>query len=103
MAEVGAATHHPVRASRWPRWVRPWADRVVRRVEPVGAPLRSTGPRGAIVFRDPNEDDRVWVLFDWDAEGWQSFVSDPEVLAIFQEAGSKGKPQAAELGGQYDA
>ena len=61
------------------------------------------GSKGSTVFRDPNEDDRVWVLFDWDEEGWQNFVSDPEVPAIFQEAGSKGKPQAAELGGQYDA
>jgi hypothetical protein len=46
--------------------------------------------------------DRVWVLFDWDASGWQNFVSDPEVPPILQ-AGHKGKPQAAELGGQYDA
>ena len=61
------------------------------------------GSKGSHVFRDPNEDDRVWVLFDWDAEGWQSFVSDPEVPPILQEAGHKGKPQAAELGGQYDA
>ena len=47
----------------------------------------STGPRVRHVFRDPNEEDRVWVLFDWDAEGWQNFVSDPEVPAILQEAG----------------
>ena len=64
---------------------------------------RQHGSKGATVFRDPNESDRVWVVFDWDAEGWQSFVSDPEVPAIFQEAGSKGKPLAVELGGQYDA
>ena len=61
------------------------------------------GSKGSLVFRDPNEDDRVWVLFDWDAEGWQSFVSDPEVPAILQQAGHKGKPQGAEFGGKYDA
>ena len=61
------------------------------------------GSKGATVFRDPSEDNRVWVLFDWDAAGWQNFVSDPEVPAILQEAGHKGRPQAAELGGQYDA
>ena len=55
----------------------------------------STGRRVRHVFRDPNEEDRVWVLFDWDAEGWQNFVSDPEVPAILQEAGHKGKPQVA--------
>ena len=61
------------------------------------------GSKGATVFRDPTEEDRVWVLFDWDAAGWQSFVSDPEVPAILQEAGHVGKPQAAELVGQYDS
>jgi hypothetical protein len=30
-------------------------------------------------------------------------LSDPEVPPIMQEAGHKGKPQAAEFGGQYDA
>jgi hypothetical protein len=59
------------------------------------------GSKGATVFRDPNEEDRVWVLFDWDPEGFKNFVSDPDVPAILQEAGHKGKPQAAILGGQY--
>src|SRR4051795_12209787 len=45
------------------------------------------GCKGAPVFRDPNESDRVWAIFDWDEAGWQSFTSDPEVPAIFQEAG----------------
>ena len=61
------------------------------------------GSKGATVFRDPAEDDRVWVLFDWDLDGWKSFVSDPEVPAILQEAGHRGRPQVAELGGTYDA
>ena len=45
------------------------------------------GSKGSHVFRDPNEEGRVWVLFDWDAEGWQNFISDPEVPAILQAAG----------------
>jgi hypothetical protein len=61
------------------------------------------GSKGATVFRDPTESDRVWALFDWDAEGWQHFVSDPEVPPILQEAGHVGRPQAAELAGRYDA
>jgi hypothetical protein len=64
---------------------------------------RQHGSKGAKVFRDPNEGDRVWVLFDWDEEGWQSFVSDPEVPPIMQEAGHKGRPQAAAPGGTCDA
>jgi len=61
------------------------------------------GSKGSTVFRDPDDDRRVWAVFDWDAEGWQNFVSDPEVPAIFQEAGLEGRPQAAQLGGRYDA
>jgi hypothetical protein len=61
------------------------------------------GSKGAVVFRDPNQDDRVWVLFDWDAEGFQRFASDPEVGPILQEAGHKSRPQVAELGGRYEA
>ena len=61
------------------------------------------GSKGSTVFRDPNEDGRVWVLFDWDEEGWKNFVSDPDVPAILQEAGHASKPQMAELGGQFDA
>ena len=64
---------------------------------------RQHGSKGVTVFRDPSEDDRVWVLFDWDPAGWQSFVSDPAVPAILKEAGHVGRPQVAELGGSCDA
>ena len=64
---------------------------------------RQHGSKGATVFRDPNENDRVWVIFDWDGAGWQSFATDPDVPGIMQEAGHKGRPQVAELGGRYDA
>jgi heme-degrading monooxygenase HmoA len=64
---------------------------------------RQHGSRGAQVFRDPNEEDRVWVLFDWDLDGWQNFASDPEVPPIMQEAGHKSRPQVAEVGPRYDA
>ena len=60
------------------------------------------GSKGSQTFRDPNEEGRVWVLFDWDAEGWQNFVSDPEVPAILQEAGHATRPQVAEFAGQLD-
>ena len=79
-------------------------DRFLKIFSTKGAEKRRQhGSKGSTVFRDPNEIDRVWVLFDWDQAGFQNFVSDPEVPAILQEAGHKSKPQAAELGGQYDA
>ena len=29
---------------------------------------RQHGSKGAVVFHDPNEADRVWVIFDWDLD-----------------------------------
>lgn len=79
-------------------------DRFVEIYATKGADKRRQhGSKGSTVFRDPNEPDRLWALFDWDLAGWQSFVSDPDVPPIMQEAGHKGRPQVAELGGRYDA
>jgi len=61
------------------------------------------GSKGALVFRDPSAADRVWVVFDWDADGWQSFVSDPEVPPIMQAAGHQGKPHTLEFYGRVEA
>ena len=79
-------------------------DRFLEVFSTKGAEKRKEhGSKGATVYRDPNEDDRVWVIFDWDTEGWTSFVSDPEVPPIIQAAGHKDKPQAAMLAGRYEA
>ena len=77
-------------------------DRFLRVFSTKGVEKRKQyGSKGATVFRDPHEDDRVWVLYDWDEEGLQSFLSDPEVPAIIQEAGYKRGLQPAEFVGQY--
>ena len=79
-------------------------DRFVEIYATKGADKRRQhDSKGSTVFRDPNEPDRVWALFDWDLAGWQSFATDPEVPPIMQEAGHRGRPQVAELGGSYDA
>lgn len=64
---------------------------------------REHGSKGAKVFHDPNDESRVWVIFDWDAEGWEAFASDPETPGIMQQAGHVGRPQVAPAGGSYDA
>ena len=43
------------------------------------------------------------MIFDWDEEGWQAFVSDPEVPPIMKTAGHKSKPQGATPSGDLDA
>ena len=79
-------------------------DRFLDVFSTKGAEKRAQhGSKGSTVFRDPTEQDRVWVLFDWDATGWQSFVSDPDVPAILKAAGHVGKPQAAAQAGTYYA
>jgi hypothetical protein len=79
-------------------------DRFIRVFSTKGADKRRLhGSKGATVFADPSESDRVWALFDWDAAGWKNFVSDPEVPAILQEAGHVGKPQAAMLLGRFES
>jgi hypothetical protein len=79
-------------------------DRFWRAFTTKGAKKRKQhGSKGSHVFRDPTDDHRVWVVFDWDEEGYENLMSDPEVPAIFQEAGLRGRPEKAELAGEHDA
>jgi hypothetical protein len=63
---------------------------------------RQYGSRGSQVFRDPTDDSRLWVLFDWDVEGYGKLISDPDIPAIFQKGGLQGRPEKAELAGEHD-
>jgi len=79
-------------------------DQFLKVFSGAGAAKRKQhGSKGSIVFRDPNQADRLWAIFDWDEQGWKSFVSDPEVPPILKDAGHKDKPQAAMLAGRYEA
>lgn len=61
------------------------------------------GCRGSWVFRDPEDSTRVWAVFDWEVEDYERFSADPEVPAIFREAGFQGPPVRVAAVGQYDA
>lgn len=79
-------------------------DRFLEAFTTKGAEKRKQhGSRGSHVFRDPNDDSRVWVVFDWDEEGFQALLSDPDMPAILQEGGVQGRPQAAELIRDHEA
>ncbi|HEV2281944.1 MAG TPA: hypothetical protein VGX75_06090 [bacterium] len=79
-------------------------DRFLKIFSTKGAEKRRLhGSKGSLVFSDPTEADRVWVIFDWDEEGFKKFVSDPSVPPILREAGHQGRPQMAKLCGQYGA
>ena len=73
-------------------------DRFLATFTTKGAEKRKQyGSGGSHIFRDPNDDTRVWVVFDWDDEGYGKLLSDPDMPAIFQEAGLQGRPEHAEL------
>lgn len=79
-------------------------DRFWQTFSTKGAEKRKKyGSKGAQLFRDPTDPGRIWAVFDWDEEGYKKLLSDPEVPAIFQEAGLQGKPEMAELIRQHDA
>lgn len=79
-------------------------DRFWSTFSTTGAAKRGQhGSKGAQVFQDPNDEDRYWAVFDWDEQGWQSFISDPDTPAIFQEAGIDGRPKAATLVRSHDS
>ncbi len=61
------------------------------------------GSKHSQVFRDPDDANRAWVVFDWDVEDYGKFIADPEVPAIFQEAGLQGPPVKAEPAGEYES
>jgi hypothetical protein len=61
------------------------------------------GSKGSHVFRDPNDANRLWVVFDWDEDGYRNLVSDPDMPAIFEEAGLQGRPELAEHAREHDA
>ena len=79
-------------------------DRFLEIFSTTGAEKRKQhGSKSSLIFRYHSEDDRVWVIFDWDEDGWQSFVSDPEVPPIMKEAGHKSRPLAAQFAGECHA
>ena len=79
-------------------------DRFLEVFGTKGAEKRSAhGSKGSTVFRDPTEENRVWVLFDWDEAGWAAFVSDPTVAPVLKEAGHLTKPESAAFLATYDA
>ncbi|MFN7978139.1 MAG: hypothetical protein U0P30_08390 [Vicinamibacterales bacterium] len=79
-------------------------DRFMTVFSAAGAAKRQQhGSKGALVFRDPEQADRVFVIFDWDEQGWQQFVSDPEVPGIMKGAGHKSRPQSIAPAGRCNA
>lgn len=71
-------------------------DRFLEVFETIGAAKRREhGCRGAQVYVDPDDAHRMWCVFDWDAEGYDDFLVDPEVPAIARELMLQAPPVRA--------
>jgi hypothetical protein len=64
---------------------------------------REHGCRGSRVFLDPDDHNRVWAVFDWDAEDYAGFLSDPEIPAIARELALVAPPVHAVAAAEYDS
>ena len=79
-------------------------DRFLNAFKTEGGPLRKEhGSRSAEVFRDPNDPNRVWAVFDWDDEGWQSYLADPRAPEVFKDGGLEAPPVEAERVGDNES
>jgi heme-degrading monooxygenase HmoA len=79
-------------------------DRFWQTFSTKGAELRKQrGSKGAQAFRDPNDADRVWVVFDWSPEEFKEFISSPEAQEVFKEGGLQGPPEPAEAVGETES
>lgn len=100
MSEAGSSTKQMILATtKIAEFDRFWNTFTTKGAEK----RKQHGSKGALVFRDPNEADRIWAIFDWSEEGWQSFLADPDVPPIMKEAGHQGRPVAFECAGRVDA
>jgi quinol monooxygenase YgiN len=79
-------------------------DQFLKAFSTKGAAKRKQhGSTGSHVFRDPDDPNRVWVVFDWQVEDYEKFLSDPEVPAIAQELALSAPPMTVDPVAQYDS
>ncbi len=70
----------------------------------VGADKRREhGCRSARAYIDPDDAQRVWSFFEWDAQDYDGFLADPEIPAIARELGLEAPPQHAVAAAELDA
>jgi quinol monooxygenase YgiN len=79
-------------------------DRFMATFSTVGVEKRKEhGCKGASVFRDPDDRDRLWIFFDWGIEDYQGFLSYPEIPAIARQLALSEPPVKIDSLAQYDA
>jgi hypothetical protein len=68
-------------------------DRFREIFEAVGSVNRvEHGCRSARLYFDPDDAQRAWSVFDWDAEDYQGFLNDPEIPLLARQLQLEGPP-----------
>ncbi len=79
-------------------------DQFLKTFSTKGAEKRKEhGCKGAHVFRDPADVNRLWVFFDWEIEDYEWFLSDPEIPAIARELALREPPVKVDPVAQYES
>ena len=67
------------------------------------SPRKGHGCKGAHVFRDPADPNRVWVFFDLEVEDYERFLSDPQIPAIARELARREPPVKVDPVARYES
>ena len=71
-------------------------DTFVKIYGTTGADKRKLhGSKGSTVFRDPNDAERVWAIFDWDLDGWATSLPIPRCRRSCRRPGTRAGPRSA--------
>ena len=69
-------------------------DRFIETFSTRGKAKRAEhGCRGVTVFRSTEDPKALVNVFDWDREGVEAFMADPETKEIMEAAGLEGPPE----------
>ena len=69
-------------------------DRFLKVFGTKGADKRALhGSKGSVVYRDPTEENRMWVLFEWDERAGRTSCPTPRSPPMLKEAGHLAKPR----------
>jgi quinol monooxygenase YgiN len=69
-------------------------DRFIETFSTRGKAKRAEhGSRGVTVFRSTEDPNALVNVFDWDREGVEAFMADPETKEIMAAAGLEGPPE----------
>jgi hypothetical protein len=72
-------------------------DRFLENFSTKGAEKRKEhGSDGATVYRDPEDEQRVWIVFDWNVDGLNALKQSPDSAELFKSAGLQGPPMPLE-------